>query len=149
MIKTYLLLIFGLFVSASLSAQSNTFPNSGNVGIGTSRPDAKLTVYGTIHANEVKVDLNVVAPDYVFKADYKLKPLAQVQNYITANHHLPEIPSAATMKMDGVNLSEMNMKLLKKVEELTLYLMQMKDENQKQTKRINKLEILYKSVKHH
>jgi len=56
---------------------------SGNIGIGTPTPDAKLTVKGNIHTQEVKVDLNgAVAPDYVFKEDYNLKSLAQVQAYI-------------------------------------------------------------------
>ncbi|MBS7563045.1 hypothetical protein KHS38_01395 [Mucilaginibacter sp. Bleaf8] len=97
---------------------------SGKVGIGTQNPDAQLTVKGTIHASEVRVDINVPAPDYVFDKDYKIRPLVYLEEYISTNKHLPEIPSAKAIEKEGVNLSEMNMKLLKKVEELTLYLIE-------------------------
>ncbi|MCJ8212036.1 hypothetical protein MUY27_20130 [Mucilaginibacter sp. RS28] len=68
--------------------------NNGNVGIGTTQPDQKLTVNGTIHASQVKVDTNIPTPDYVFNADYKLASLSKVQDYINRYHHLPEIPNA-------------------------------------------------------
>jgi len=103
---------------------------TGNVGIGTLNPDQLLTVNGTIHAKQVNIDLNVPAPDYVFDRTYKLRTLTAVNHYILMNKHLPEIPSAATMAKDGVNVSELNMKLLQKVEELTLYLIE-KDEQVK------------------
>lgn len=98
---------------------------SGNVGIGTTVPDSKLTVKGDIHAEEVKVDLSVPGPDYVFSADYDLKSLEEVQNYIKTNGHLPNIPSATEMEENGIQLGEMNMKLLEKIEELTLYNIQL------------------------
>ena len=96
----------------------------GNVGIGTSNPDAKLTVSGTVHATEVLVDQSVPTPDYVFDKDYDLTTLKDVKTYIDQNHHLPEIPSAAQVAKEGINLGEMNAKLLKKIEELTLYLIE-------------------------
>ncbi len=96
--------------------------NNGRVGIGTTVPDSKLTVKGKIHAEEVKVDLNVPGPDYVFDKDYTLTSLAAIEKYILENKHLPGIPSAMEMETNGINLSEMNMKLLEKVEELTLHL---------------------------
>lgn len=105
-----------------------TISNSGNVGIGTTTPDAKLTVKGNIHAEEVKVDLSVPGPDYVFKEGYELKSLEEVQNYIKKNGHLPNIPSAQEMEENGVRLGEMNMKLLEKIEELTLYVIDLKKE---------------------
>ena len=93
----------------------------GKVGIGTTSPDEKLTVKGTIHTEEVRVDLNVPAPDYVFEPDYKLRSLKDTETYINKNKHLPEIPSAKEMEANGVELGDMNMLLLKKIEELTLY----------------------------
>ena len=95
-----------------------------NVGIGTTTPDAKLTVKGDIHAEEVRVDLNVPAPDYVFEEDYDLWSLAETEQFIKAHKHLPEIPSAAEMEKNGIELKEMNLKLLQKVEELTLHLIE-------------------------
>ena len=94
---------------------------NGNVGIGTTSPDAKLTVKGDIHAEQVKVDLDVPAPDYVFKEGYDLKSLQEIQDYIKEHGHLPNIPSAKEMEEDGIELGGMNMKLLEKIEELTLY----------------------------
>jgi hypothetical protein len=101
---------------------------NGNVGIGTTNPDAKLAVKGTVHAEEVKVDLQVPGPDYVFEPTYQLPSLTEIETYIKANKHLPEVPSAKEMEANGINLSEMNMLLLKKVEELTLYMIEMKSE---------------------
>ena len=105
----------------------------GNVGIGTTAPDEKLTVKGRIHAEEVKVDLSVPGPDYVFKKGYDLKSLEEVQEHIRAKGHLPNIPSAQEMEKNGVELGLMNMKLLEKIEELTLYTIE-------QQKRIQHLE---------
>lgn len=102
----------------------------GDVGIGTSVPDAKLAVKGDIHANEVRVDLfGAIAPDYVFEQSYKLPSLAEIQRYINQNKHLPEVPSAKEMDENGMNLKEMNLLLLKKVEEITLYLIELKKDN--------------------
>ena len=127
----------------------------GKVGIGTLNPDEELTVKGNIHAEEVKVDLSVPGPDYVFKDGYDLKSLEEVQNYIKEHGHLPNIPSAKEMETDGIQLGEMNMKLLEKIEELTLYLIE-KEETEKfmliqlqgQNEKIKKLETLIKKISH-
>ena len=111
-----------------------------NLGIGTASPDAKLTVKGNIHAEEVKVDLSVPGPDYVFKEGYDLKSLEEVQNHINEHGHLPNIPSAKEMELNGVQLGEMNMKLLEKIEELTLYTLE-------QERRIEQLEKEVKTSK--
>lgn len=106
----------------------------GNVGIGTTEPDAKLTVKGDIHTQEVTVDLQgAVTPDFVFEEDYVLQSLEDTEEYIQANKHLPEIPSASEMEENGFKLKEMDLKLLQKVEELTLHLIQ-------QNKKIKNLE---------
>ncbi|WP_264535496.1 tail fiber protein [Flavobacterium sp. N1736] len=104
---------------------------SGNLGIGTTNPTSKLTVAGNIHAQEVKVTINArLFPDYVFANDYKLKSLSEVEAYIKENSHLPEIPSASEIEKNGLMLAEMNLSLLKKMEEMTLYMIEMKKENE-------------------
>jgi hypothetical protein len=126
----------------SLGTASNTYMTikAGSVGIGTTTPDATLAVKGQVHAQEVKVDLNgAIAPDYVFEKDYFLPSLESVKTYIDKNKHLPEVPSAKEMEANGINLSEMNMLLLKKVEELTLYVIELKKRDEAQQKEINKL----------
>ncbi len=110
----------GNYVGASLMVN-----HLGNIGVGTTTPDAKLTVKGRIHTEEVKVDLSVPAPDYVFKEGYDLKSLEEVQNYIQEHGHLPNIPSAKELEANGIQLGEMDMKLLEKIEELTLYNIQL------------------------
>lgn len=114
---------------------------AGNIGIGTTTPDSKLTVKGTIHTNEVKVDLNgAVAPDYVFESNYELRSLKELRVYLEKYKHLPEIPSAKDMEINGINLSEMNLLLLKKIEELTLYLLEIKQESEALKLRIESIE---------
>lgn len=105
----------------------------GNVGIGVSSPGVKLDVNGTIHAKELKVDITFPA-DYVFDDNYKLLPLEKVMEYVLINKHLPEIPSAKEIKENGLNLGEMQNKLLQKIEELTLYII----EQQKQIEELKK-----------
>jgi hypothetical protein len=119
---------------------------NGNVGIGTTNPDEKLTVNGKIHAQEVKINLTypMTVPDYVFANDYKLKSLQEVEEFIKKNSHLPEIPSAKEIEKNGLLLAEMNMSLLKKIEELTLYTIEQNKEIQKQN---NKILILEEKVK--
>nr|WP_315176509.1 hypothetical protein [uncultured Flavobacterium sp.] len=96
---------------------------NGNVGIGTSNPTSKLTVAGNINSREVKVSVDAGA-DFVFEKDYALPSLQEVEKFVTENKHLPEIASAKDMQKEGINLSEMNIKLLQKIEELTLYLIE-------------------------
>lgn len=120
--------------------------SGGNVGIGTTSPDARLAVKGQVHAQEVKVDLSVPGPDYVFEKGYTLPSLESVKTYINQNKHLPEVPSAKEMEANGINLSEMNMLLLKKVEELTLYMIEQQKTNEVQTQEIQNLKRTVKDL---
>jgi hypothetical protein len=112
------------------SITNSLFVNSGgNFGIGTTNPQNKLDVNGTIHAREVKVDLTGWS-DFVFHPSYQLKPLIEVEKFIKTNGHLEDIPSAAEVEQNGVNVGEMQKLLLQKVEELTLYVIELKKENE-------------------
>jgi len=112
---------------------------SGNVGIGTTTPDSKLTVAGNIHSREVKVTVNAGA-DFVFEDNYNLPSLEEVQQFIQENGHLPEIASAKDMEKNGIHLSEMNIKLLQKIEELTLYTIEQEEKLKEQDTRLQELE---------
>lgn len=113
--------------------------NSGNVGIGTLNPGSfKLAVEGKIGAREVKVQSSGWA-DFVFAEDYVLPPLAEVEQFIKENKHLPEVPSEAEVKENGIELGKMDALLLQKIEELTLYMIELKKENEEQAKQIQEL----------
>lgn len=95
----------------------------GNFGIGVTNPINKLDVNGTIHSKEVKVDMQDWS-DFVFKKDYHLPTLEEIENHINKNGHLENIPSEKEVIQNGINLGEINAKLLQKIEELTLHLIQ-------------------------
>ncbi len=120
---------------------------SGNVAVGSDTLTQDLHVYGTMYSKEVVVQTDIPTPDYVFDENYSLKSLEELETFIKENKHLPEIPSAKEVKANGVDLGMMNMLLLKKVEELTLHLIDLQKkfelQNQmidKQNKKIEKLE---------
>ncbi len=136
--KTFLLITFVLFALPFGYSQNNkTFKNitesqNGYIGINTKTPDAMLTVKGTIHTQEVLVDLEgAVAPDYVFEKyftgqsklnpEYQFLSLPEIEQFIQKHHHLPMIPSAEEIDRNGLSLKEMNLLLLEKIEELTLH----------------------------
>ncbi|WP_052496345.1 hypothetical protein [Pedobacter lusitanus] len=102
---------------------------TGNVGIGTNNPTEALSVNGNIRSKEIKVEAENW-PDYVFKPDYQLPSLADVKTYIDKNQRLPDMPSEHEVAKQGVQLGEMNKLLVKKIEELTLYLIDLKSENE-------------------
>ena len=116
-----------------LHSNSKCWINTGgNFGIGTTSPAYTLDVNGTIRAKEIIVT-NTSTADFVFDKNYNLRPLQELETYVNENKHLPEIPSATEMEQNGVNLNELTIQLLQKVEELTLYTIQ-------QEKRIKELE---------
>lgn len=95
---------------------------NGNVGIGTNNPTYKLAVNGTIRSKEVRVESGWA--DFVFENDYKLPPLDEVESFIVKNKHLPGIPSAKNVAENGLAVGEMQAKMMQKIEELTLYLIE-------------------------
>ncbi len=108
--------------------------DNGYVGIGTTKPTAKLSVDGTVLAKNVKVSQAPNDwPDYVFESAYKLPSLHALEAFIQENKHLPEIPSAKEIATDGLDLGELVKLQMKKIEELTLYILE-------QNKRIEALE---------
>jgi hypothetical protein len=117
--------------------------DNGNVGIGTSIADFKLTVNGKIKAEELQIIVDVPA-DYVFAPEYKLMSLSEVSRYVSENNHLPNVPAAAEIKENGWQVGEMSNALLEKVEELTLYLIQLSQENENLKARLEKLENAHK-----
>ena len=90
--------------------------------IGTNQSDYALDVNGTIRANEILVTSG--SADFVFAEDYNLRSLSEVQQFIQEHKHLPEIQSAEQMEKNGVSVNELQIQLLQKIEELTLYLIQ-------------------------
>lgn len=105
----------------------------GNLGIGTTTPTEKLHVIGNVQVTgfinadgglKIKSTWSLEAPDYVFEPTYALMSMSDIERFVKANKHLPEIPSAAELTRDGMNVAEMNLLLLKKVEELTLHVIE-------------------------
>ena len=113
----------------------------GKVYIGTSSPGAKLDVAGQVQAEcFIATDPGDGWCDYVFEENYELQPLEDVESFIIKNKHLPEIPSENEVRKNGINMTDMLKKQMKKIEELTLYMIQMKKENETLKARLSALE---------
>jgi len=147
----------GLYIHPSYPTGSPTIPlqsktlvlsSSHKIGLGTDTftcndcTDYRLFVKDGIKTEKVKVEIAVNNgwADYVFKKDYKLMPLKDLQNYIDEKGHLPEVPTTNEAIANGIELKEMNILLLKKIEELTLYTLQQQKNIDEQNQRIQSLE---------
>ncbi|MFV0417921.1 MAG: hypothetical protein ACK5KT_04180 [Dysgonomonas sp.] len=136
-IRSYISDYFGIdfFTSGKLRL---TILGTGRVGIGTDSPQSLLDVNGTIRSKEVKIEATGW-PDFVFDKDYKLPSLEDVEIHINEKGTLPNIPSEKDVKENGIDVGEIQAKLLQKIEELTLYVIDLKKENEEQNTLIEKL----------
>lgn len=125
--------------TVALTSTKFIINQSGNVGIGTMTPSEKLSVNGNISSKK-SIVTQVGWSDYVFNEDYVLKPLDEIAKYVKENKHLPEIPSAKEVEQKGLDLGDSQALLLKKIEELTLYLIAQEEKNKRQDARIQELE---------
>lgn len=131
------------FFTAGANRMSIT--NAGNVGIGTANPTYKLSVNGTIQAKEIRVETGWA--DFVFDENYQLRPLAEVEKYIRRHKHLPDVTPAADIQKDGLQVGKQMTEMMQKIEELTLYVIDLqkentrsREENAELKKRLQKLE---------
>ena len=128
--NNYLVGVDGSLSFRPSGVESMYMKNNGNVGIGTNNPlGFRLAVKGKIGAEEIEVKANYWS-DFVFQSDYNLKSLDEVELFIKQNNHLPDIPSEKEVKERGINLGDMDAKLLQKIEELTLYMIEQNKETQ-------------------
>ncbi|MBB6269845.1 putative coiled-coil protein SlyX [Pedobacter cryoconitis] len=125
---------------------------TGNVGIGVANPTQRLAVNGNILAKEITVSSTSSDwPDYVFDPEYSLTSLPQIERFIQLNRHLPGVPSASTVEKEGINIGSHQATLLKKIEELTLYIIEQNKKTEKQEKKLAELEarlLAHETTKH-
>ena len=117
----------------------------GHVGIGKKNPKDKLEVNGQIHAKSAKLDLKEWA-DYVFEDGYDLVRLREIERYINTHGHLPEVPTTKEVQENGIELGQMNVLLLKKIEELTLHLIEKEHQVQKLQEQYDALQSKISSI---
>lgn len=130
---------FKMTVGQTVASPQMVIKDNGNVLIGTPNDHGfKLAVNGNIRAKEIRVQTDWA--DYVFADDYQLRPLDEVATYIQENKHLPGIKSAAEIQSEGLDVADATTRMMAKIEELTLYLIDLKKENDALKARVNDLE---------
>ena len=136
-----------------LKEGTTAYYNAGKVGIGTNTPQSALSVAGEIRGNKLRAMSDISGADFVFEPDYDLPTLPEVEQFIKTHKHLPDIPPAKEMQEQGLDLAQMNIKLLQKVEELMLYTIEQEkrlhaqDQKFKQQQReINRLNLLIENI---
>jgi len=117
--------------------QIMTISADNNVYIGNVNVESNLVVYGEVKAHILRATANIGWHDYVFEDNYKLMPLHKLEQFVNEHHHLPDMPTEKQVHKEGIDVAQMNALLLKKVEELTLYVIE-------QQKRIERLEEVQK-----
>lgn len=132
-----------LFLESHKTNAAYLINPTGSVGIGTDciPGGSKLAVGGKIICEEVEVKLKGTNcwADYVFAKNYQLKPLAEVEDYINKNKHLPGVPKTEEIVEEGLSVAEMLKIQMEKIEELTLYVIELKKENEQQQQVIDNL----------
>jgi hypothetical protein len=126
-------------------ANGMVITKSGNIGLGTINPQSKLEVAGTIRSKEVKIEATGWS-DFVFDKNYDLPKLSDVEKHINEKQHLPGIPSEKEVLENGISVGEMQAKLLQKIEELTLYIIEQDKQNKDLQKQIDELKVQLKNV---
>jgi hypothetical protein len=137
-------IVFATTANQQIGTQTRAIiKNDGNFGIGVLNPSEKLSVNGNIKAKKIIVS-QTGWPDYVFAPAYKLRPLNELAAFIQKNQHLPDMPSAKDVEEKGISVGDNQALLLKKIEELTLYLIQLDEVNKKL---VSEVEILKQKKK--
>lgn len=127
---------YPIFFSTNNYSVSMIVADNGNVGIGTANPTYKLSVNGNVRSKEVVVETGWA--DYVFNNNYKLKPLQEVEKFIEQNKHLSGIPSADEIEKNGLQLGDTQKKMMEKIEELTLYVIELNQQIKELQNKTNK-----------
>lgn len=147
-VRAYRGMAWDTYLQFMTSGSSNTggeptvrmhISHNGNVGIGTTEPQALLAVNGDIFSKKVKVT-QTGWPDYVFNREFSLPSLEEVNTFIKLNHHLPNVPPAQEIEKNGLDIGEMQKIQMQKIEELTLYMIGLKQENELLKQKIAALE---------
>ncbi|MFZ1527786.1 MAG: hypothetical protein WAT19_03485 [Ferruginibacter sp.] len=128
-------------VGVGVTVPTASFHVGGNVMIGGGNPATgyALSINGKLVCEELKVQLDAAWPDYVFSDNYKLKPLDELEAFIKTKNHLPNIPPAGDVQANGIMVGDMQKRLLEKVEELTLYVIELHKQNKELEQQVNEL----------